>query len=243
MRSAGVPAPSRRCPRLLASVADLDEVATACALDADIIDLKDPAQGALGAWPLDGLRAAVRRVGRRRPVSATVGDLRMVPDTLLAAARQTAATGVDIVKVGLFAGGCHRACAAALGAAARAGVRLVAVLMADQGLDLTLLPALARAGFHGVMLDTADKRSGGLRRHVELGQLGEFVTGARSLGLLTGLAGSLGHADIAPLAALRPDYLGFRGALCRSGRTTALDPAAFIRVRDALRAAAVPQAA
>jgi uncharacterized protein (UPF0264 family) len=243
MRSGGELAPSCRCPRLLASVADLDETAVACALGADIIDLKDPARGALGAWPLERLREAVRLVAGRRLVSATVGDLPMVPDLVLAAAKRTAATGVDIVKVGMFADGDRVACIAALGGAARDGVRLVAVLMADQGLDLSLLVLLADAGFHGAMLDTADKRAESLRHRLDSAQLRTFVDRARSLGLLTGLAGSLRLADIAPLAALRPDYLGFRGALCRSGRETALDPAALATIRDALRAAAVPRAA
>ena len=226
--------------RLLASVASLAEVETACRLGADILDLKDPAKGALGAWPTALLAPAVACVAGRRPVSATVGDLPMRPEPLLAAARRTAALGVDIVKIGFFAGGDQRACAAALAAAAQDGVRLVAVLMADQEPDLGVLPILAAAGFLGAMLDTADKAGGGLRRHLPDPVLGGFVARARSLGLLTGLAGSLAVPDIAPLAALEPDYLGFRGALCAGGRTGGLDPAAFARVRAAIDYA-VPQ--
>ena len=40
-----------RAPRLLASVATLAEVDLALAAGADLIDLKDPEAGALGAWP------------------------------------------------------------------------------------------------------------------------------------------------------------------------------------------------
>lgn len=219
---------------LLASVADLREIGTALALGADLIDLKDPAGGALGAWPLGTLPAAVAKVAGRRPVSATVGDLPMEPDLLVAAARRAAAAGVDLVKVGFFAGGDHAACAAALGAPAVEGARLVAVLMADQGPDLGLIPALRAAGFAGAMLDTADKAGGGLRARLPADALRRFVGAARGAGLLTGLAGSLGVADVAPLATLAPDYLGFRGALCRGARAGALDPAAFAAVRRAL---------
>ena len=66
---------------------------------------------------------------------------------------------------------------------------------------------------------------------------------ARAAGLLTGLAGSLTTADIPPLAALGPHYLGFRGALCRGDRTAALDPAAFAAVRRAVIGQEVPAAA
>lgn len=212
-------------------------MALACAGGADLIDLKDPRQGSLGAWPRSRLAEAVSLVGGRLPVSATVGDLPIAEATLAAAAAATAATGVDLVKVGFFAGGNHRACARALGAVAGTGARLVAVLMADQRPDPELLPVLAEAGFAGAMLDTADKRAGGLRRHADEASLAAFVRRARGLGLLTGLAGSLTIADIAPLAALRPDYLGFRGALCAGGREAALDPRALARVRFALDAA------
>lgn len=227
---------------LLASVADLHEAEAACALGADLVDLKDPGRGALGAWPAPLLRDAVDRLGGRRPLSATVGDLPMEPDLLSEAARRTAATGVDIVKVGFFAGGDHAACATALGAVAREGARLVAVLMADQQPDRRLLPPLARAGFFGVMLDTADKESGSLRRHLGDARIGHFVRRARSLGLVTGLAGSIGPADIPFLAALRPRYLGFRGALCRGGRAGRLDPEALAAVRAALDGAAAAAA-
>jgi uncharacterized protein (UPF0264 family) len=223
---------------LLASVATLAEVDQALALGADIVDLKDPARGALGAWPAALLPEAVGLAGGRRPVSATVGDLPMAPELLAAAARRTAASGVDIVKVGFFAGGDHEACARALAPVAGAGVRLVAVLMADQRPDLGIVTALADAGFFGAMLDTADKRAGGLRRHLGEAALAGFVADARGRGLRAGLAGSLGIDDIGPLVGLGPDYLGFRGALCGGRRTAGLDPVAFASVRAALAAAA-----
>jgi (5-formylfuran-3-yl)methyl phosphate synthase len=228
---------------MLASVATQGEVAQALALGADLIDLKDPGRGALGAWPLDAISAAVRLVGGRVPVSATIGDLPMRPELLAQAVERTAGTGVDIVKVGFFPGDDRAGCIEALGALATRGVRLVAVLFADRHPDLDLLPALAAAGFHGVMLDTADKRAGGLRNHLDDDALHRFVRRARNAGLLTGLAGSLELQDVAPLAALAPDYLGFRGALCRGAeRTAGLDPSAFQAIRDALSRSATAAA-
>ena len=224
--------------RLLASTANPAEVVAAMACGADIIDLKDPTQGALGAWQITDVRLAVASIAGRCPCSATVGDLPMVAAHLLDAACRMAATGVDIVKLGFFAGGDQRSIVRALAPAAHEGARLVAVLMADQEPDLDLAPLLAEAGFWGVMLDTADKRGGSLRRYLADGPLGRFVAGARECGLITGLAGSLGVPDIPPLAALQPDYLGFRGALCGGDRTAGLDPAACAAVREALQAAA-----
>lgn len=224
-------------PRLLASVATLDEAALALDLGADILDLKNPVEGALGAWPVDRLRVAVARFGGRLPLSATIGDLPPVPDLAVPRGEAVAGTGVDYVKVGLLAGGDAAAVIAGLAPLARRH-RLVAVLMADQSPDLGLPPRLAEAGFAGAMLDTADKRRGGLRAHLPDAALAGFVAAAREHGLLCGLAGSLGLADIPPLVALGPDYLGFRGALCAGAdREAALDPAAFAAVRAALDAA------
>jgi (5-formylfuran-3-yl)methyl phosphate synthase len=222
--------------RMLASVADSEEALLAVELGADFVDLKNPAMGALGAWPLEKVRDAVERVGGKRPLSATIGDLPLEPESVQEAARAMAATGVDIVKVGFFAGGDAQGCIHALASLAERGVKLVAVIMADQDPDLGLVALLAKAGFTGAMLDTAGKRGGGLRSHLDDTALDAFVREARGHGLLTGLAGSLTLGDIAPLSALGPDYLGFRGALCRGDRTAALDPAAFRSVRTALDA-------
>jgi uncharacterized protein (UPF0264 family) len=219
---------------LLASVATLAEVELAVAGGVDLVDLKDPAQGALGAWPEADLRAAVRLVAGRRPVSATAGDLPPEAAALGAAARAVAATGVDMVKLGFFPGADHRALAQALRPVAAEGIRLVAVLMADRAPDLALAGTLAAAGFHGVMLDTADKTGGGLLDHQAAPDLAAFVADARAHGLLSGLAGSLRRVDVATLRPLAPDFMGFRGALCRHGRASTLDAVLLAQLRQDL---------
>ncbi|HYD65583.1 (5-formylfuran-3-yl)methyl phosphate synthase [Azospirillum sp.] len=217
--------------RLLASVADLDELALAAAGGADILDLKDPTAGALGAWPLERIAEAVALV-RARPLSATIGDLPMDPARVAARVAETHALGVDFVKIGLTPDGDPAGCITALAAQAHHGVRLVAVLFADLWPDFRLLDAVARAGFAGAMLDTAGKVSGALLRHKDLGTVARFVVDAHRLGLLTGLAGSLTLADVPALLPLGPDYLGFRTALCAGGnRRGVLDPAALAAVR------------
>ena len=225
--------------RLLASVADLEELALAARGGADILDLKDPRSGALGAWVLDDIARATRTAGQwpvRRPLSATVGDLPMAPPAVTDRVARTWACGVDFVKIGLHPSGDPAACVAALAPQARRGTRIVAVLFADLWPDANrLLPDIARAGFAGAMLDTAGKVTGGLLRHKTASELARFVEQARGLGLLTGLAGSLSLADIPALLPLAPDYLGFRTALCAGAdRGGALDPAALAAVRHAV---------
>ncbi len=221
---------------LLASVMSAAEAEAVLSAGADIIDLKDPRAGALGALPPEVIGEAVTRIAGRRPVSATIGDLPMIPDRVAAAAAGIAGLGVDFVKVGLFPGGDLKGCLDALGDQASRGLNLVAVMFADQAPDVTLIEGLAAHGFAGVMLDTAGKRSGGLRDHLDETALRSFLQLARASDLFAGLAGSLALSDVPALLRLGPDYLGFRGALTLGGRETALDTAALAALRRAIPA-------
>jgi uncharacterized protein (UPF0264 family) len=220
--------------RLLASVTSAAEAEITIAGGADIIDLKDPHAGALGALPPSVIRGAALAIAGRRTVSATAGDLPMRPSIVADAAARIADLGVDIVKVGFFPGGDPAACIAALARLSARGTRIVAVLFADHNTDFELIGRLHDAGIAGAMLDTADKRAGGLRRHLDDRALADFVDRVRRRGMISGLAGSLTLADIPPLCRLRPDYLGFRGALCPAGRTSDLDVERVRAARNAI---------
>ncbi|MGO9134296.1 MAG: (5-formylfuran-3-yl)methyl phosphate synthase [Methylovirgula sp.] len=217
---------------MLASVADVAEAEIAIVEGADIIDLKDPLEGPLGALPLATVAAIVAATAGRRFVSAVAGNLEMVPASVLAAAEALAATGVDYLKIGFFPGGDPAACIDALRPLAER-VRLIGVLFADQPLDLGLLPRFAAAQFAGVMLDTATKGKGRLLDYKNIAALKDFADAAHAAKLAVGLAGSLEPPDISRLLPLDPTFLGFRGALCVGrDRTARLDADHVKLVRD-----------
>jgi (5-formylfuran-3-yl)methyl phosphate synthase len=225
--------------RMLASVRSPEEALFALQAGADLIDAKEPLDGILGAVPPETLRAIVAAVGRRRPVSATVGDLPLDPERLRAAARLNADCGADFVKIGIFEQPFELSRLQPVPPALD-GVPLIAVLFADRSPPLQVADALAAAGWHGVMLDTADKDAGSLRDWTDPDWLAEFVRQARAAGLLVGLAGSLREDDVRPLAALSPDYLGFRGALCtQTDREECLDPDRVRAIRALLDRAVI----
>lgn len=218
----------------LASVQNIDEAIMALECDVDMIDLKNPHQGALGALPCNQVKEIVSYVNKRKTVSATIGDLPMQPVLLGEAASNMANTGVDIVKVGFFEYQNITDCLTALGKL-RHTTRLVAVLFADLGFQLDVIQPIAEAGFYGVMLDTAIKNGNGLRDACSPGELRQFVGQAHDFGLFTGLAGALKYEDIPALNAHQPDYLGFRSALCTNvTRTMALDQDKLLLVREML---------
>jgi dihydroneopterin aldolase len=216
---------------MLASVTGPAEAVLALAGGADLIDLKDPGRGALGAVSPAVVRDTVAVVSGRRPVSAVTGDLPMQPDIVFSAALAMAEAGAEYVKCGVFPGGQPQACVRALaGLANRA--KLVAVLFADLEPDFGILPLLAECGFAGAMLDTARKGEGRLLDRMAMPNLRGFVEKCRALGLITGLAGALEAPDVPRLLVLAPDFLGFRGALCGvGGRAGASDPVAVAAIR------------
>ena len=229
-------------PRLLISVRSADEALIAASGGADIIDIKEPRAGVLGAASPQTIRAIVDAVGGRRPVSATVGDIPLAEASAAAAA--TASLGVDYVKIGAFPSGGNSINLAPFAPLAADGMRLILVIFADLAPDFALVAQAAAAGFKGVMLDTATKGQGGLRAHLSHAALAQFIAEARRARLMVGLAGSLRAADIAPLAALRPDILGFRGAACAGGlREEALDLAALTALRRLIPQASADMAA
>lgn len=208
----------------LASVRDAEEAELALKADADIVDLKDPGRGALGAVAPDTIAACVKRVAGRATVSATVGDIALGDEAVGAAVLAAAALGVNYVKLGLFPdgdadGGLNRLEEVA------AQTRLVVVLFADALPAFDAIALAAKIGAHGVMFDTMGKDARSLPDHLSYMTLATHIAAAKAEGLVVGLAGSLKARHVPSLLALSPDLLGFRGALCHGGdRARTLDP-------------------
>ena len=216
----------------LASVANTKEAETVLAAGVDIIDLKNPAAGALGAVEYDVASNVVDDVANRCIVSATIGDLPMQPALISNAISKMSGTGVDIIKVGIFSSEISEDVLSVINEKTKSGINVVLVLFADLNPKLTDFNDLVVAGISGVMLDTANKEQGSLRTILSDNQLMLFAEQARSAGLMAGLAGSLRSEDIEPLLAMDPDYLGFRGALCRQlQRVGMIDALAVRRIR------------
>lgn len=219
--------------RLLASVNSLDEARIALRY-ADIIDLKQPEQGALGALDVATITAIVAECKGRRPLSATIGDLPFQPECIIPAVQRLSKTGVDYIKIGFFPHGDIANTLLELSQLS-AGQALIAVLFADTQFDFEHLKFIQSTGFKGVMLDTLDKTQGSLLNVMALPRIEEFVSLAKMNGLLCGLAGSLTCEDIPVLLPLATDYLGFRGALCEhANRVARLSEQRLAQVKAAI---------
>ena len=220
---------------MLASVTSVTEANIALNEKVDIIDLKNPREGALGALDVDILREVVKSINGAITTSATVGDVNPNDPGLLKTINYIAATGVDIVKVGLFDNQASDYFINIISQAVEQGIRLVIVLFAEDYLDPKKYEALMQTGISGIMLDTKNKEGQNLTGILDTNILSDFINIARHNRLMTGLAGSLKYKDIEVLLKINPDYLGFRGALCSGNkRINQLDQFKIKKIRNAI---------
>jgi uncharacterized protein (UPF0264 family) len=220
----------------LASVRSAAEARLVLHAGVDVLDVKEPDAGALGAVADTTLREIITCATGAVPVSATIGDLPLVPEQVVPAIERTWQTGVDIVKVGVFAEEISAPVISLLAGFSARGMRIVLVYFAEQWRGVLDGESLRQSGVMGIMLDTRDKGSGSLTSKLGHAGLADFLRQARQAGLVAGLAGSLRETEIPGLLALRPDYLGFRGALCGdAGRAALVDVAVVRRIANRIR--------
>lgn len=224
----------------LASVQSLEEAQILISALPDILDMKNPSEGALGALNVDTVRRIVKLIDGRCQTSATIGNLPMQEKLISAAMINMASSGVDYIKIGLFPDNNLSNCIVDLAETVKKlKTPIIAVVFADQSLDVDFLPLLKASGFHGVMVDTAIKNGQHLLEHWDLLRLADFVDSAHQQAMLCGLAGALRYEDIKVLQPLGADYLGFRSALClQHQRTSALDLTLVKQISPAIHAQA-----
>jgi uncharacterized protein (UPF0264 family) len=229
--------------RLLVSVTDADEARVAVEGGVDIVDVKNPAEGSLGA-PGPGVIERVREVvPPKHPVSVAIGDLPNLPGTAALAALGAARSGAAYVKVGLWGTSTTDEAVAVLCAVRDAldgEVTVIAATYADAervpGGPLppgAVVAAARRSGVGGCLLDTAVKDDRGLFEWVGPEALAALVTDGHAAGLEMALAGALRVEDLSVVRATGADIAGVRGAACRDGRRTApLDAGRIQRLRE-----------
>jgi (5-formylfuran-3-yl)methyl phosphate synthase len=228
--------------RLLVSVTDAAEARVAVGAGVDVVDVKNPAEGSLGA-PAPGVIERVRAVvPAERPVSAAIGDLPALPGTAALAAVGAARCGAEYVKVGLWGTPTVEAAVAVL-LAVREAVDGGAVVIAAAYADAERVPAgplppgavveaARRAGVGGCLLDTAVKDGRGLFEWLSPEALRALVVEAHVAGLDVALAGGLRAEQLCLVRETGADIAGVRAAACRGGsRTATLDAERIRRLR------------
>ncbi len=206
--------------QLLISVKNAEEAMIALDAGVDIIDLKDPDVGALGALDMCNTQQIVQIIqqvnrlslAKKCPViSATVGENHPNLAALLQDIHDRVKMGIDIIKIApskFFS----------IADLKLDDVKLVAVFFADQlfenkVIDPTLLEQFKKSGFYGAMIDTHKKQQN-LLEICSIQNLRLFTQMCEKNALKSGLAGSLKPQHIEYFKQVNPSYIGFRGGAC-----------------------------
>jgi uncharacterized protein (UPF0264 family) len=237
-------------PKLLLSVRSAPEAALALAAGVDLIDVKEPLRGPLGAAASETIDEILRLAGRSAATSVAYGELLQCElngglRDPRGGTRFEATLWPDYVKVGLSG------CASISDWPRRWGELLesmhpratpVAVIYADGNRANSPPPAeivaQARQLKHAaVLIDTYDKRGPGLLRLCSLAMVQALIDEVHASHMEIAVAGQLTLDDALAVAPLKPDYIGVRGAVCRPDRNGDIDPQALSAWRRAIAAA------
>jgi uncharacterized protein (UPF0264 family) len=231
--------------RLMISVTSEEEARAALLGGAEILDVKNPSEGSLGAQSPETIRGIRALSSGNVEISAAIGDMPNLPGTAALAALGAASCGADYIKVGLY-GAQSEAEAGFLLCEVRKAVRdfeasVIAAAYADYQRAGTINPEClpriaASAGAGGCLLDTAIKDGHTLFDFILPSMIRLLADQAHADGLLFGLAGALSDRDLPMAGELGIDVVGIRTAACRDNqREGTLDAGRVRKLREASR--------
>jgi len=199
--------------QLLISVKNLEESRIARYANADVIDLKDPSVGALGALDAAVVSQIVQDVNRRVLLSATIGEGHATINALTHDIAFYDRIGVDVIKIAVSELFLQTDFFSEIKQLTEQGIKIVAVFFAEKPLDFSLLIKLKGSGFYGAMLDTQLKNTSLLELQT-IETLNRFIVTCSQHMLISGLAGSVNKTHIDALLMLNPHFIGVRGGVC-----------------------------
>jgi uncharacterized protein (UPF0264 family) len=212
--------------KLLVSVVNQTEARDSINGGADIIDVKNPKEGSLGANFPRVIRHVKDVLPENLELSATLGDLPNLPGTASLAALGAAVSGVDYVKVGLFGVKTPKEATILMSEVVKAvkeynsSLKTIACGYADfrfigcvSPLELPVIAYKAEAD--GILVDVQRKNGKNkLFSFLTDNQLRDLATQAHRHNLLAAYAGSLDKTDIFRVYDFDADIFGVRGAVC-----------------------------
>jgi (5-formylfuran-3-yl)methyl phosphate synthase len=206
---------------LLISVKNEAEALIALTEGVDLIDLKDPNIGALGALDMTTSSLIVQAVKRAKSLDAsrcaklttTIGENHETLTKLLACMQMRANLGVDYIKIAISEFIYTIDFNTKVNEFLKKNIKVIVVFYADESPNLSVLPLLKKIGIHGVMLDTQSKQTDLLALKNQA-YLQEFIAICTKNDLICGFAGSLKPQHIDLLCKINATYIGFRGGVC-----------------------------
>lgn len=213
---------------LLVSAINLQEAKEAVCGGADILDIKNPKEGSLGANFPWIIKEISEYADESKIISTTVGDVPYKPGTVSLAALGCVVSGSNYVKVGLYGPKNYDEAKEVMSAVVKSvkeydeKVTVVACGYADSynisSVASKDIPRVAKdSGCDLAMLDTYNKDGRTLTDYLSKEELSEFVEKSHAEGLKVALAGSVTQEHVDLLKQINCDIMGVRGCVCSGG--------------------------
>jgi uncharacterized protein (UPF0264 family) len=226
-----------RQPQLLVSVRSEDEALAALAGAAQLVDVKEPSRGPLGAADVEVISSVVQAVAGRVPVSVALGEWADYSPVRLP-------EGISFAKWGL-----SRTSRAALGDIRETtGPVPVLVAYADHERARSPSPeeiveAACQLSFRVVLIDTFQKDGSNLLDWLSVEELMAIRHRLEVAGTALALAGSINESLIELLVDVGPAWFAVRGAACDGGRGGRISTQRVRRLREVIERMPIPTAA
>ncbi|MEP3482627.1 MAG: (5-formylfuran-3-yl)methyl phosphate synthase [Fuerstiella sp.] len=236
--------------QLLVSVRNAAEAIAAANGGANIVDVKDPLQGALGFAGWQIVRSIQHALDASCILSAALGELSEWQATPLSKRAPSDLPELQFAKMGLAgqAAGNATSWVADWQAARNSLPRIkqwVAVaysdfLQCDAPAPEQILEAAITTNCQVLLLDTFVKNGQTSFDHLSESELAAIVRRSHAAGIQVAIAGQVSIANMDSLQKVRPDIVAVRGAVCEDrDRRKAVQQNEVVQLREALNSLSV----
>ena len=204
--------------KFLISIKDFQEISEEIIQNVDILDLKDPSKGSIGAWQINEIKKTQSFLKSKINISATLGDI-FDNYEFKEMAQKFDALNLNFIKFGLLSTSTNKLFEKLeIVNSIKPKTDFVCVVFADHSSTLNLvineLELFKYYGVNTILIDTFRKNQGDLLQICKDTFLKDLVNECKKMDIDVGLAGGIKEHQIKGLIRLKPSIIGFRSAVC-----------------------------
>ncbi len=202
--------------KVLGSIKNIEEASIIAEYNFDIIDIKNIEDGALGYVGDEQVRAITNKI-KQKTLSVTAGN-QIHPNSYSMTNRIQLlnSLGVKYIKIGIFDIEHIKEHELFLKKISSLNIKKVGVLFADRAPDINQIINICKLDYDGLMIDTIDKSSKCTLDLLNNNLINNFVEKCHKENKFCGISGSMSYDNIEYAMKFKPDFIGYRGALCSS---------------------------
>ena len=221
--------------RSLASVKDFHEASLISNYGFDIVDIKNINDGALGYAGDKEIKLITNKLNTKS-LSVTAGnDDHPNIDIIYERAEFLNSLHIGYIKIGIFNVDHLKMHSIFLKKIAHLDIKTVGVLFADNNLNIQDIKNACELDYNGLMIDTLRKSGISTLDTLDNDLILSFISECHIASKFCGLSGSIKYKDIENTMHFKPDFIGFRGALCSPQTRDNIEPIQCKNILSAIK--------